>query len=147
MSRKLLLVLLGTATFLTACEDKNAKVTDQTIDPNSTAMTEAPPPTVTDPYATDPMVRQDSGAMTPAPAPAPAPRPAPAYTDTGSYEPPAPAREHVGRTYVVQKGDTLSSISKRFYGTTTRWKSIWEANRRAVPDPKRMKVGTRLVIP
>lgn len=144
MSRRLLLVLLGAATFLTACEDKNAKVTEHTIDPNTTTMTEAPPPTVTDPYATDPMVRQDT-AMTPAPAPAP--RPQPTYTDTGTYEPPAPPKERIGRTYVVQKGDTLSGISKKFYGTTTRWKEIWEANRRAVPDPKRMKVGTRLVIP
>lgn len=31
-------------------------------------------------------------------------------------------------TWVVQAGDTLASISKRFYGDGSKWKIIWDAN-------------------
>jgi nucleoid-associated protein YgaU len=50
-------------------------------------------------------------------------------------------------TYIVKKGDTLSELSVKFYGTSTKWKKIWEANRTRVSDPKRLKVGTKLIIP
>src|SRR4029450_12055421 len=33
------------------------------------------------------------------------------------------------QTYVVQHGDTLASISRKFYKTSTRWKQILDANR------------------
>jgi 5'-nucleotidase/UDP-sugar diphosphatase len=52
-----------------------------------------------------------------------------------------------GRTYIVQKGDTLYKIAKKFYGDGSKWKKIWEANRNRVPDPNRLKEGTRLIIP
>ena len=52
-----------------------------------------------------------------------------------------------GRTHVVAKGETLSSIAKKYYGDTNEWKKIWEANKNVVPDPKKLKVGTKLVIP
>jgi len=52
-----------------------------------------------------------------------------------------------GRTYTVQKGDTLYKIAKKFYGDGSKWKKIWEANRNRVPNPNRLKEGTRLTIP
>jgi nucleoid-associated protein YgaU len=51
------------------------------------------------------------------------------------------------RSYVVQSGDTLFSISRKFYKSPKRWKDILEANRKSIHDPKRLTVGQSLVIP
>jgi tetratricopeptide (TPR) repeat protein len=52
-----------------------------------------------------------------------------------------------GQTYVVQSGDTLFSISRKFYNSPTRWKAILEANKNNIRDPKDLTVGQTLVIP
>lgn len=49
--------------------------------------------------------------------------------------------------YVVQKGDTLSKISQRCYGTANRWKNIYDANKGRIANINNLKVGTELVIP
>jgi hypothetical protein len=55
------------------------------------------------------------------------------------------------RRYVLgsncHDGGTLSGVALLFYGNGTQWRTIWEANREAVPDPDRPKPGTELVIP
>lgn len=51
------------------------------------------------------------------------------------------------QTYVVQHGDTLASISRKFYKTSTRWKQILDANRDVINDPKKLTAGQTLVIP
>jgi len=51
------------------------------------------------------------------------------------------------RSYVVQSGDTLFSISRKFYKSPKRWKEILEANRKSIRDPKKLTVGQTLVIP
>ena len=51
------------------------------------------------------------------------------------------------RTYVVQRGDTLASISRKFFKTSTRWKQILDANRDVIDNPKKLTVGQTLVIP
>jgi len=51
------------------------------------------------------------------------------------------------QTYVVQHGDTLASISRKFYKTSTRWKKILDANRDVISDPKKLAPGQTLVIP
>jgi tetratricopeptide (TPR) repeat protein len=51
------------------------------------------------------------------------------------------------RAYVVQSGDTLFSISRKFYKSPKRWKDILEANRKNIRDPKKLTVGQTLVIP
>src|SRR5215467_12138100 len=57
-------------------------------------------------------------------------------------------REHkTGQTYVVQSGDTLFSISRKFYKSPKRWKAILEANKKNIRDPKDLTVGQTLVIP
>jgi LysM repeat protein len=50
-------------------------------------------------------------------------------------------------TYVVQPGDTLFSISRKFYKSPKRWKEILDANRKSIRDPKKLTVGQTLVIP
>jgi tetratricopeptide (TPR) repeat protein len=52
-----------------------------------------------------------------------------------------------GQTYVVQSGDTLVSISRKFYKSPKRWKAILEANKKNIRDPKDLTVGQALVIP
>lgn len=51
------------------------------------------------------------------------------------------------RTYVVQSGDTLFSISRKFYDSPKRWKQILEANGKNIPNPKKLTVGETLIIP
>ena len=35
-------------------------------------------------------------------------------------------------TYTIKKGDTLCKISKRFYGTTKKWKKIYKKNKKVL---------------
>ena len=58
-----------------------------------------------------------------------------------------PGPKKGGQTYVVQSGDTLFSISRKFYKSSKRWKAILEANRKSIRDPKDLTVGQTLVIP
>ncbi|MCH2145287.1 MAG: LysM peptidoglycan-binding domain-containing protein [Phycisphaerales bacterium] len=63
-------------------------------------------------------------------------------TDAGTR---APDRTPSQRTHIVRKGDSLSSISQKFYGTSAHWKRIQRANDLA--NPSQMGVGIRLIIP
>ena len=51
------------------------------------------------------------------------------------------------RTYVVQPGDTLGGISRKLYGTSSRYMDIYNANRDKLASPNSVSVGQRLVIP
>ena len=57
------------------------------------------------------------------------------------------AEKKADRTYVVRSGDTLFSISRKFYKSSKHWKEILEANRKNIRDPKKLTVGETLVIP
>jgi len=52
-----------------------------------------------------------------------------------------------GQTYTVKSGDTLSKISKQFYGDSDEFMRIFYANRDQVNDPDKIKVGQELTIP
>lgn len=52
-----------------------------------------------------------------------------------------------GQTYVVRSGDTLVSISRKFYKTPARWKKILEANKKNIDNPENLKIGQILTIP
>lgn len=51
------------------------------------------------------------------------------------------------RTYVVQKGDTLASIARKFYKSGQRWKDIADANQNQLNGTVDLKVGQTLIIP
>ena len=51
------------------------------------------------------------------------------------------------RTYTVQAGDTLSKISKEFYGDANSYMKIFQANREHLDNPNEIKPGQKLVIP
>jgi len=52
-----------------------------------------------------------------------------------------------GRTYIVKEGDTLASISRKFYKTSARRGDILEANKKKIDDPDDLKPGQSLSIP
>ncbi|MEM9247372.1 MAG: LysM peptidoglycan-binding domain-containing protein [Pseudomonadota bacterium] len=49
--------------------------------------------------------------------------------------------------YTVQPGDSLGAIARRFYGNASLYQSIFEANRRILSTPDRIRVGQRLILP
>lgn len=51
------------------------------------------------------------------------------------------------RIHVVGQGDNLGNISRKYYGEFKRWKDIAEANKEILPDPNKLKIGMKLVIP
>jgi nucleoid-associated protein YgaU len=51
------------------------------------------------------------------------------------------------RSYKVQPGDTLASISRKFYRSSARWPRILEANKETISKPAELKPGQTLVIP
>ncbi|MDR1085005.1 MAG: LysM peptidoglycan-binding domain-containing protein [Deltaproteobacteria bacterium] len=50
------------------------------------------------------------------------------------------------QTYVVQKGDTLSKIAKKFYNKASLGSRLWRANQNLVAHPKRLTPGDVLYI-
>lgn len=51
------------------------------------------------------------------------------------------------RRYTVQAGDTLSKISRQFYGDSNQYMRIFEANRDILKDPNKIQPGQELKIP
>lgn len=52
-----------------------------------------------------------------------------------------------GRSYTVKRGDTLASISRKFYKTSAQWKKIRHANGEKIDNPQDLSVGEVLLIP
>jgi hypothetical protein len=50
-------------------------------------------------------------------------------------------------TYVVEAGDSLSKIAKKFYGNANAYMKIFEANKDQLSDPDKIKPGQKLRIP
>lgn len=103
--------------------------------------------------AAAPPAREAQAPRPPAePKPAPATRPA-----TPTSRPSAPAaraasgpavieREGV-RIYVVQPGDTLSSIARNVLGDATRWPELYMLNRDVLEAPDAVRPGIELKLP
>lgn len=51
------------------------------------------------------------------------------------------------RVHTVQRGETLSGISVKYFDTVTRANDIFEANRDVLPNKNQIRVGMQLVIP
>lgn len=62
-------------------------------------------------------------------------------------EPTESSEPQTGSTYTVQPGDCLWSISRRFYGTGTRWNVIYETNKSIIRKPGFIQIGQILEIP
>ena len=68
-------------------------------------------------------------------------------TPVTSSEPTESSEPQTGSTYTVQPGDCLWSISRRFYGTGTRWNVIYETNKSFIRKPDFIQIGQILEIP
>lgn len=49
--------------------------------------------------------------------------------------------------YVIQPGDTLSKLAKKYYGDAMKYPRIFEANREVIEDPDKIFVGQKIRIP
>ena len=65
--------------------------------------------------------------------------------DTARYE--REEKIETTRFHIVQRGETLSSISLQYYGSATRWQRILEANQDTINDANKITPGTKLIIP
>ena len=50
-------------------------------------------------------------------------------------------------TYVVQEGDTLYGVAKRFYGRLSAWKEIRDANKAQIFADNRLRAGETIKLP
>lgn len=58
-----------------------------------------------------------------------------------------PKHEKRPESYVVQDGDTLYKIAMRFYGRSSAWKMIREANKATITTDGRVKKGMTIKLP
>ena len=49
--------------------------------------------------------------------------------------------------HTVREDETLSGISYKYYGSENKWQKIRDANREIIKDVKKLKPGTKLIIP
>ncbi len=49
--------------------------------------------------------------------------------------------------YKVQSGDTLSKVAQKFYGDSSKYREIFDANRDTLKDPNKINVGQELTLP
>ena len=49
--------------------------------------------------------------------------------------------------HIVRRGETLSAISVKYYGSANKWQKILDANRSRLIDANRLQPGTKLTIP
>ncbi len=51
------------------------------------------------------------------------------------------------RTHVVLAGDTLEKIAQQYYGTSDRWRALYDANLPLLKNGQSLRVGMELLIP
>jgi nucleoid-associated protein YgaU len=53
----------------------------------------------------------------------------------------------VAQQYTIKAGDTLSKISKQYYGNANQYMKIAEANKELIKDPNKIQIGWVITIP
>ena len=66
---------------------------------------------------------------------------------TGSRPPAGAATVAAGRRHTVGPGDTLMKLAQRYYGSRSRWRDIFNANRDVMKSESSLKPGMELKIP
>jgi LysM repeat protein/BMFP domain-containing protein YqiC len=86
-----------------------------------------------------------------APAPKPAAKPAAKPEVKKASKPeakkPAAAKLQGGKMHTVAKGETLGTIAQKYYGKSSEWKKIQQANREKLPSERDLQPGMKLRIP
>jgi len=137
--RALKLLPVTAVLLLSACENKNAE-------PQARSE-EAYKPAEEKKYEPAPTYVDTSATMEPMDSPPPAAGSGAGRDQVTGDEVLTPGGAGGGRTYVVQKGDTLYGIARKFYGDQSKWKVIYNANRGQLKSPDKLKAGMKLVIP
>ena len=75
----------------------------------------------------------------------PAMSPEPELQDTAQYE--QAEKIKTQKFHIVLKGQTLTQISQKYYGSAGNWKKILDANQDKIKDPNKLIPGTKLIIP
>lgn len=68
-------------------------------------------------------------------------------TTAPDAEAPAVAAAARERWYVIQPGDLLSTVAQKELGSSRRWHEIAQLNKKAFPDPSRIRSGARIRLP
>ena len=58
-----------------------------------------------------------------------------------------PEKIETQKFHIVQRGETLSAISQKYYGSAGKWQKIFDANRQTIQDVNKIQPGTKLIIP
>jgi len=130
-------------------QQSKAKATESRAVPAATpiprpalaALPEATPPPLPASATPEPEVRRALPLSAPVPV-----APAAAVAPAASAPTPAPTPAEP-QSHTVVSGDTLSKISRKYYGNSGDWQKIAEANKAILPDPTKLKVGMVLTIP
>ncbi len=61
--------------------------------------------------------------------------------------PDSPGHSDIPATHTVAKGETLTKISLKYYGTQNRWREIYNYNRDTLSTPSSLKPGDKLKLP
>jgi nucleoid-associated protein YgaU len=59
----------------------------------------------------------------------------------------APPQQAQVEYYIIQKGDSLSAIAKRYYGNAKDYPRIFDANREVIKNPDLIYPGQKIRIP
>ncbi len=59
----------------------------------------------------------------------------------------APVATEKVEYYEIVSGDTLSAVAKKYYGKSSAYMRIFEANREVIKDPNKIYVGQKIRIP
>lgn len=116
--------------------DRDAQASEE-----SAAIAKAEPAEETTP-PNDVLSLPDDSSQRPAAAPPPVSKAQP--LPRSQYAEPAASQ---ARVHVVQPGETLYSIAKRYYGQGKQWRRVFQANKNRIIDPNRIKAGMKLIIP
>ena len=122
-----------------AIEDANKGIDSTRLKVGTTINIPAPTAAATKPATTKPA---HTATTHPATRPTGTAATHPAAGGTAASGPAKP-----GSSYVVKKGDTLSTIARAAYGEKGSWKKIADANKTAVPNPNSVAIGTEIQIP
>ena len=93
-----------------------------------------------------PVVRTQKPTPTSAPARPTNNKPA-AAASTATNKPTAASPTRSARKYIVRSGDTLVKISQSVYGSRTKWREIYQANRSVMKSESDLRVGMELALP
>jgi ABC-type nitrate/sulfonate/bicarbonate transport system substrate-binding protein/LysM repeat protein len=94
-------------------------------------------------YKTQPVVASREETRSPVPSLVSKEKPAPVKQSASTVR----GGSDLPQTYTVLAGDTLSHLAVRFYGSSSKWPQIHQANANTLKNPHYLYIGQQLLIP